>query len=704
MTSAWNFAGESVPLTGVGGTVTLVQGSSFCICERTGDIKPGGPQGLFVRDTRFCSSFLVTFDTEEAEPLAAHPEHPFAATFISRTRPGRQGRPPLLVFRRNLVGRGMRSDIEVRNDAPEPRRVIIEIKLGADMADLFAVKEGRTGFQRLAPATVDGNRVLLGDEHGDRRTSVRLSPEAVISPAGTAWWTADIEPRSAWTGCIEIAPVIGGEELVPRYRCGQDVEVSEPQSGQEDWRDAIATVTTDVPDLTAVVKQSADDLDALRIFDTEHPDSPVLAAGAPWYMTLFGRDSLLTSWMALVLDTDLPLAVAETLARLQGLKVDATTEEQPGRILHEVRFAASQSLALSSGQIYYGTADATPLFVMLVGELWRWGVPLDRIRPLLPAVEAALEWIRTYGDADGDGYVEYERTSEHGLANQGWKDSADGVSFADGRLPEGPIALAEVQAYCYRAWRAAAELAMAIGDERAAAEHGRRAQTLREGFNRDFWLADRATFAIALDGDKRPVDSVTSNAGHCLWAGIADDDKAAGVAASLLSTEMFSGWGVRTLSTAMSRYNAVSYHNGSVWPHDSAICAAGLRRYGYVDGANRIAGALLAAARATENRLPELFSGLSVSDFPLPVAYPTSCSPQAWSSAAPLLLLRAMLGLEPDIPNGTVTMGAALPPGARHLAIRGLPIGGVRVDVEAVDGALSVTGLPAGVEFVTGQP
>jgi glycogen debranching enzyme len=419
-------------------------------------------------------------------------------------------------------------------------------------------------------------------------------------------------------------------------------------------------------------------------------------------MTLFGRDSILTSWMALFYDPDLGLSVAETLARLQGTKVDADTEEQPGRILHEVRFASASSLALGAGQIYYGTADATPLFVMLVGELHRWGMPLERLRPLLPAVEAALGWMTDYGDVDGDGYVEYARMTEEGLVNQGWKDSADGVSYADGRLPEGPIALCEVQAYCYGAWIAAAELAEAAGDTGTAAERRQRATALREAFNRDFWLSEQQMFAIALDGDKNRVDSITSNPGHCLWTGIVDDDKASGVAASLADSAMYSGWGLRTLSTHMARYNPVSYHNGSVWPHDSAIAVAGLRRYGFNDDANRIALALLAAAAATDDRLPELFSGLSIDDFPAPVAYPTSCSPQAWASAAPLLLARTMLGIEPNIPSHRFRFDPALPTGSSRLIVRGLPVAGFRINVVCDGDKRSVTGLPEGIEVVDG--
>jgi glycogen debranching enzyme len=549
-------------------------------------------------------------------------------------------------------------------------------------------------------AAVTGNRVVLGTRAQGRQTSIRMTPLPQVSPAGTAWWEADIPARGEWSACLELAPIIDEQEVIPRYCCGQPVTEAEPHTRLREWQHLVPRVDSDISGLSPAIARAADDLGALRIFDPEHPGRPVIAAGAPWYMTLFGRDSILTSYMSLFFDPDLGLSVAETLARLQGTKLDPATEEEPGRILHEVRFASTASLALGSGEIYYGTADATPLFVMLVGELLRWGTPIERLHPLLPAVEAALTWMTDHGDADGDGYVEYSRQTAAGLLNQGWKDSGDGVSYADGRLPDGPVALCEVQAYCYAAWHAAAQLAQADGDTALATDRLQRAKELRVAFNRDFWMPDTQTFAIGLDGDKGHIDSITSNPGHCLWAGIVDDDKARGVVASLTSPEMFSGWGIRTLSTAMARYNPVSYHNGSIWPHDTAICAAGMRRYGFQDEASRVAIALLAAAGATDDRLPELFSGLSIDDFPTPVAYPTSCSPQAWASAAPLLLARMFLGIEPDIPSGTLGFHPALPEETKRLIVRGLPVAGFRVNVICDDALWTVNGLPEGIRVV----
>jgi len=409
---------------------------------------------------------------------------------------------------------------------------------------------------------------------------------------------------------------------------------------------------------------------------------------------------LIASWMALLVDPGLALATVHVLARLQGTATVPYSEEQPGRILHEVRVGETPSLALVDGEIYYGSVDATPLFVMLIHELWRWGVPLEELRPLIPHVDAALDWMAGPGDPDGDGYIEYQRATAHGLENQGWKDSFDAIHFADGTLARPRIALCEVQGYAYAAWLAGSCLAQACGEQVLAARRADRATALRVAFNRDFWLPDREAFAVALDGDKRPVDSIASNMGHCLWTGIVDRERAAAVARWLTDPSMSSGWGLRTLSTSMAHYDPLSYHNGSVWPHDTAIAVAGLRRAGFASEALQLAEQLVGAARASDGRLPELYSGLTPADLPKPIPYPTSCSPQAWASAAPLLVVRALLGLEPDVPHGRIAIDPLLPTGARRLRIDGVELGPTTIGVEIDGDAVAVRGLPKGFAIV----
>ncbi|HEX2065142.1 MAG TPA: trehalase family glycosidase, partial [Acidimicrobiales bacterium] len=363
-------------------------------------------------------------------------------------------------------------------------------------------------------------------------------------------------------------------------------------------------------------------------------------------------------------------------------------------------FGEAASLSLGGGRVYYGTADATPLFVMLLGELRRWGLASEVVDQLLPHADRALEWIERFGDADGDGYVEYQRETDRGLYHQGWKDSWDGIRFADGEVAKPPIALCEVQGYVYGAYLARAYFATEVEDRATADRYRAKAAALKEAFNRDFWLEDKGWYAMGLDHEKRPIDALASNMGHCLWTGIVDTDKAPRVAAHLLSPAMFSGWGIRTLGTTMAGYNPISYHCGSVWPHDNAIIAAGLMRYGFVEEAQQVVMAMLDAGVSQECRLPELFSGLDRDEFPAVVSYPTSCSPQAWAAASPLMFLRVLLRLDPWVPHGRVWLAPALPKEIGYLRVDRIPLAGRRVSVEATADDVEVRGLDPEIELV----
>jgi glycogen debranching enzyme len=624
--------------------------------------------------------------------------------FAGRTtpRPGRAD-STLVVLRHRYLGRGMREDVTVRNFGEEPAYCSLEVLFEADFADLFDVKEGRGPSEGDRAAAVAGGAVVFSYRRGMSRRGTKLTfsvaPTKLVESG--AVFEVIVPARGQWTACVQVTPVIDGDEIEPRYKCGEPVERATPNERLAKWRRNMPMVDTDNAGLRAVVARSAEDLGALRIFDPEFPERAVVAAGAPWFMTLFGRDSLLTSWFALLVDPDLALGVLQTLARFQGNDVDPRRDEEPGRILHEMRFGDAASLALGGGRIYYGTADATPLFVMLLGELRRWGLASEVVDSLLPHAERAMSWIADFGDRDGDGYVEYQRGTDRGLVNQGWKDSWDGVRFASGEVARPPIALCEVQAYVYGAYLAMMHFAREQGDAVGAERYGALAASLKERFNRDFWLPEQGWFAVGLDADKRPIDSLASNMGHCLWTGIVDEDKAALVAARLMSPELFTGWGVRTLASSMNGYNPVSYHCGSVWPHDNAIVAAGLMRYGFVEESQRVIMAQLDAAVAQGGRLPELFAGLDRSEFPAVVSYPTSCSPQAWASAAPLLFLRTLLRLEPWMPHGKVWLSPVLPAAIGHLRVDRIPLVGRRVSVDVSDGNVKVDGLPPEFEVIT---
>ena len=713
MTSPWTFAGVAQSTGGGSGAVTLVDESTFAISLQSGDMVPGAANGLFVRDTRLVSRFELRVDAQPLEALAAIEVDPFSAMFVSRRIPkGGDADSAMLVVRTRYVGQGMREDVCVRNFGAETTACLVEMFVACDFADLFAVKEGRAGTDPDGEISqvVDGDCMAFSYRRGSSTRGVQLRfavppsdgvPSSELTLAeGHMSMEVLVPAHGAWTMCVEVVPVIESSLIVPRYRCGQPVERAAPSERLAEWRRKMPTVRTAHEGVEMVLGRSVEDLGALRIFDPDYPDRVVVAAGAPWFMTVFGRDSLLTAWSALVVAPDLALGVLQTLARFQGEDEDPVYEEQPGRILHEMRFGDAPSLSLGGGRIYYGTADATPLFVMLLGELRRWGIEHDQVEQLLPNADRALEWVQTWGDLDGDGYVEYRRATDRGLLHQGWKDSWDGIRYADGRVAQPPIALCEVQAYVYGAYVARAHFAYQAKDTRTYEHYRAKAAALKAAFNRDFWLGDREWFAVGLDADKKPIDSLTSNMGHCLWTGIVDEDKAQAVARHLLSDDMFSGWGVRTLARSMGGYNPVSYHCGSVWPHDTAISAAGLARYGFEDGARRLVQGLFDAALAQGGRLPELFSGLDREELPLPVGYPTSCSPQAWAAASPLLCLRTMLRLDPWVPYGKTWLAPMFLPGYGTVEVRGIPLAGGQVDVIVSDGDVKVEGLPEGIELV----
>jgi glycogen debranching enzyme len=686
--SPWETRLPAASVLGGPRQVTLVEGQTFCIAEASGDMQAALPQGLFYLDARVLSRWELRLNGQPLEPLAVATTEPFAAMHVNRGAPAvGKADADVVVVRHRHVSNGMRERLNVTNHGLEELPVLLELACDVDFADLFEVKESRVRHRgRHEHRLESGTLVFTHDDRGVRReVHIDATGDPQLEP-GLLAWRRTLPPGATWELCLEVVNVVNGIEVEERFCCGN--EGTEPLVRRYDaWLAMLPKIESDRQELVTAVHQAGRDLGALRIVDPE-THLTVLAAGAPWFMTLFGRDSLLTSWMALPADPSLAHGVLLSLARLQGHAVKPTTEEEPGRIMHEVRFGGAAGLALGGGDVYYGSVDATPLFVMLLGELRRWGLHDQLVEQLLPHADRALAWIEEFGDRDGDGYVEYERATGRGLANQGWKDSWDAIRFADGRFAESPIALCEVQAYVYGAYIARSHFALQAGDAKTFERYRRRAHDLRARFNEDFWLEDEGTYALGLDAAKRPIDAVTSNAGHCLWTGIAEPERAGRVARRLLAPDMFSGWGVRTLASTMAAYSPVSYHNGSVWPHDNALCAAGAARYGHVEEAHRIIEAQLAVAGGAGGRLPELFAGFDRSSIPVPAAYPASCSPQAWAAAAPLLWLRTLLGLEPSARHRQTWLSPALPPSIRRLRVDDISIGGSRISVEVDAGAV----------------
>jgi glycogen debranching enzyme len=677
MSAPWLYAGAPDPVADT--AVTLMEGTTFCISDAQGDIGALPAGGLFVRDTRMLSGWTLTLSGRRLDALRVHHHSPHAAMFLDLAADGAEhGSNDVLVTRERFVGDGMREDISVRNTGWQPVRVEVSLYVDTDFADLFEVKEGRVSPLADVRTTAVPGGVDLSVERDGEVYGVSVTASGAHVDGRRLCWPVELAGHSSWSTTVQVTARLRGRPLAAHHRAGVTPEEAVPARRQREFRTSAPRLATADNSLVEVLTASIADLATLRIFDPDRPDLPVIAAGAPWFMALFGRDSLLTSIMLLPVDASLAEGTLTTLGAHQGTAVDPVTEEQPGRILHEMRFGPTGTLALGGQNAYYGTADATALFVIAAGELHRWHPEL--VTPELVAqVDRALAWMLEYGLGDGTGFIEYHRGTERGLANQGWKDSWDGINFADGTIAQAPIALAEVQAYAYAAFRARAEIATGAGDPATAALYRDRAAKLRASFDEAFWLPDRGWYAVGLDRDHRPIDALTSNIGHCLWAGIVPDDHAGLVVDRLMAPDMFTGWGIRTLGSGMGAYNPMSYHNGSVWPHDTALCVAGMARYGHMPEAQRVALGLLDAAASFGGRLPELFAGFSRDDFQVPVPYPAACSPQAWASAAPIELLRALLRLQPG--EGGLSCEPAVPDRFLPFVLGNVAFRGGRYDI-----------------------
>ena len=687
--SPWVLATEPTSLGDPTSLVTLVDGQTFCLSGRSGDIGGRGAYGAFFADMRVLSEARLVVDGSPVEPLAVSLTDATQATFVSRSAPppGASGRR-VLVIRRRQLGAALHERIELRNTAAGTLTVHVALEVAVDFANVFAVKEGRTQQEGEHSLEVREHSLLYRWHLGEIVRQVEASVsggQPHLSPRGFAW-ELTIEGHSSAVIEMDLAVALGTTWMQRARHQAAPATVDRART----WVAARPRLRTAERRLSAAYDRSLTDVEALRLHDPTGVRRPVIAAGAPWFMTLFGRDALLSSYMAIPVDPTLALGVLDALAELQGRRLDSVSEEEPGRIMHETRYLGVDAPTLTGGSTYYGSVDATPLFVVVLGELSRWGLPEADLRRLVPAADHALAWIEDYGDRDGDGYVEYQRASARGLANQGWKDSWDGVRYRDGRVAAAPLALCEVQGYVYAAYRARAAIARRLGEHGLALRHDRRAEALQARFDRDFWIAGHEWFAVALDPDKGPVDSLASNMGHCLWSGILRAERAGRVVTRLLGDDMWTGWGIRTLSSSDGGYDPMSYHCGTVWPHDTVLCAAGMRAYGFLDAAQTVCGGLLDAAAAWNGRLPELFCGLDRREVETPVPFPTSCSPQAWAATTPLLVLRLLLGLEPDAHGGIAVdpIPGAFPD---DVSLTGVPVADRHFSVRIDDGDVSVT-------------
>ena len=661
--------------------VQILEGNTFVVSDERGDIEASttDPTGLFSFDTRFLSRWVLTVNSERLTALSTDDLQYFQTRFFLVPGSGTvYVDSELSVIRQREVADGFHEELRVLNHQNEPAELTIRIEAASDFADLFEVKDdlAKKGTYR---AQVAGSNLVLGyrRETYSRETWISATAPAAIDEHGLTF-TVTVPPHGEWSTELDVVASEGtldGSLAGPigirgqhRRRVRRDMA-----RGLEKWLRKAPAVECDWEPAEHIYRRCLTDLAALRFSTLTMPDRSLPAAGLPWFMTIFGRDSIFTSLQALPFAAELASTTLLALAERQGTRIDDFRDEDPGRIPHEMRYGELTAFEERPHSPYYGTADATPLYVVLLDEYERWTGDHKLVRALEHAARAALNWIDEYADLQGNGYVSYQRrNATSGLENQCWKDSWDSISYRNGDLPGFPRATCELQGYAYDAKIRGARLARLVWKDAAFADRlEKEAADLKRRFNRDFWVADGEYFAAALDTDGRQVDSLTSNIGHLLWSGIVDKSKARSIARHLLSPELFSGWGVRTLAEGEARYNPIGYHVGTVWPFDNSIIAWGLRRYGFKTEAACIVAGILEAAEVFDGRLPEAFGGYPRSATRYPVQYPTACSPQAWSTGAPLLLLRAGLGLEPQGDN--LIVDPALPLRLGNLQVLDLP-------------------------------
>ncbi|WP_433530079.1 amylo-alpha-1,6-glucosidase [Micromonospora sp. CA-263727] len=635
--------------------VSILDGNTFLVSDHRGDIEPSldFPTGLFAFDTRFLSTWLLLLDGERLQALSVDDAESYRTRyFLVPGEPSHFLDTKVSVIRSRAIGGSFDEELTVLNHSGQEMTFTVRVEMAADFADLFEIKNTRGKRGHLtAKVAEDTLRLTYRRDAFHRETVVNTSAPAEIDKTGMTF-RIQIEPHGEWTTRLTVTTVIYGAR-------GEDVRTRLPLSGsrttadiQAEHADFVAKAPKlgcDCEPLAGAYRRSLNDLGALR-YESIALGVRLMAAGLPWFMTLFGRDSIITSLQVLPFLPELIPPTLTMLAGLQGHRLDDFRDEEPGKILHELRYGETAGFEEQPHSPYYGSADSTALFVILLDEYERWTGDVELVKRLEFSARAALTWIDTYGDLLGTGYVWYQtRNPQTGLENQCWKDSWDAISYSDGRLPSFPRATCELQGYAYDAKLRGARMARLFwNDPQYADQLEREAAELKERFNRDFWLPGKGYYALALDADGSPVDALSSNIGHLLWSGIVEESRAARIAEHLLSPRLFSGWGIRTLADDQGRYNPIGYHVGTVWPFDNSIIAWGLWKYGFRAEAGQICESMLAASRYFAGRLPEAFAGYERELTEYPVQYPTACSPQAWSAGTPLLLLRVMLGLEPE--------------------------------------------------------
>ena len=665
----------------------IKEGDLFLLTDQAGNITKDEDMqyGLYAKDTRFLSRYELFLDNVKPFILSSmETEDRIKKIYLIKANSKKIGSREVLIIREQIIFNGMVYDrILVKNYFSQPLVLKLILKVDADYLDIFQVrnyvKEKRLGAI-LNPSKVKNGIVLgyLGKDGVRRETIVEVLNKDGEIYKDRIELSFKLKHKQEKEFTIGIIPRIKDQKLINKNMISFGRAQKKLKSNYKKWEEDSLIVKTDNKNFNQLINRSLSDL---KLLLTDLGEGFIPIAGIPWYAVPFGRDSIITSLQTLTVNVKIAQGTLKTLARFQGEEVNEDREEEPGKIMHEIRFGELAHLNLIPHTPYYGTIDSTPLFLILAVEYFHWTGDLIFIRKILPNLFAALEWIDKYGDIDQDGYVEYGSKNTKWAINQGWKDSTDSSVHQDGRLAVPPIALVEVQGYVYQAKKGMAEIFSYLGEKDKAKKLEKDARELKDRFNRDFWMEDRKYFAFGLDYQKKQIASITSNPGHCLYSGIISQDKSEAVVKKLLNDEMFNGWGIRTMGESEIGYNPASYHNGSVWPHDNSIIINGLIRYNYHREAVKVINGLIKASQYFKyNRLPELFCGFSHKEMKEPIEYPVACSPQAWACGSIYLIIQSLLGINLDVTNNKIYLKPILPDEINKIEVKNLKVGNNRVD------------------------
>lgn len=668
--------------------VVISNGFTVLSTEPDGQIAGDTEKGLYFRDTRLISSYSIMVNGARWELLNSAAVIYFASRLFLTNPPFEDEAGEVLRHAISLeVGRsvadGMHEDFDLTNHSSRCINLKLELKINSDFADIMEVKKGSRARRGSAESewSSDDGRLTTTFTNGSFRRGLIVRTLNASSPVGYAngllVFDIRIEPGASWHACVVHTFCDGHKETKAPPHCISEIVESESGQRLDQWVKKVTKMQSSNEELYRLFRRGVEDIAALRLPVTvEGKTSFVPAGGVPWFAALFGRDSLIASLQTLHIFPDFARGTLDLLARSQARERDDYRDAEPGKIAHEQRQGELAQLKMIPHTPYYGTADATPLYLVLLHDTWRWTGDIDLLTGHLETAERCLDWIDRYGDRDGDGFQEYGTRSPDGYENQGWKDSGDAVVYPDGSQVKSPKALCELQGYVYDAWVRMAVVYDVLGKEERARELRAKAADLFDRFNRSFWDEELGFYVFGLDADKRPIRTIASNAGHCLWSGIVPPNRAARVVERLMQKDMWSGWGVRTLSADHPAYNPHSYHNGSVWPHDNAIIAMGFKRYGHAAEAAQIARALSeAASYFALQRLPELYAGIARTPTNFPVQYLGANVPQAWSAGSVFFLISTLLGLEADAPARKLYVDPILPPWLPDLVLRDLWVG-----------------------------